>query len=71
MVHSLADLSRHRYLDPVKFADFVQTYQTKNLTDCGGITSWDVDEVISDYKFFIGDSEYMADRNTIIKAAIL
>ena len=71
MVHTLAELARHRFLDPVKFSDFVQTYQTKHLTDCGAITSWDVDEVISDYKFFIGDSEYMADRNAIIKAGIL
>lgn len=67
MVHSLESIAHSRYLDPTKFTEFVTVYQVNKLTTCKAITSWDVDEVVEDYKFFIGESEYMADRNEFIK----
>jgi len=68
VIHALEHIATYRFLDPDKFKDYAHKHAPRLLTDCGAVTSWDVDALLTGYKLFIGEAEYEADRLQIIAA---
>jgi hypothetical protein len=68
VIHALEHIATYRFLDPAKFKDYATKYAPRLLTDCGAVTSWDVDALLKGYIEFIGQTEYEADRLAIIAA---
>ena len=54
MWHKLETVAFHRLLDPVKFANYANEIHADKVVD-GEVNSWDVDQVVREYREFIGE----------------
>lgn len=71
MIYSLDHIAASRYLDATKFKDYAINHSPKLLTDCGAVTSWDVDALVDGYKAFVGETEYSTDRLKLITKRVI
>lgn len=69
MWHKLETVAFHRFLDPVKFARYANEIHADKVVD-GEVNSWDVDQVVNEYREFIGAEEAARDRSAIITASM-
>lgn len=69
MWHKLETVAFHRILDPVKFANYANEFHADKVVD-DEVNSLDVDQVVREYREFIGAEEADRDRKSIIAASM-
>lgn len=66
MIITLGQLAVHRNFDPNRFEDFAARAENqKYLTDSGTVNADHVDDLIRDYRSFVGEDTLVADRQAI------
>ncbi len=68
MWHDLNSVAHHNFLNAEKFVKYAKDNAERFQLDNNRVSSWWVDKLIKEYKEFIGNDEYIADREECAKA---